>query len=458
MTLRPDHGPVSGPVDVVLLSTYELGRQPFGLASPAAWLREAGLTVDVQDLALHRLDPDPVREARVVGVYVPMHTATRLAEPLLEQVRRLSTSAHVVAFGLYAPLNEERLRSLGVDTVLGGEFEARLAEVCRAAVAGDPVPVGPSTLLERLAFRVPDRSGLPGPDRYARMVVDGTARVAGATEASRGCRHRCRHCPITPVYDGVYRIVPPDVVLADVATQIAAGARHMTFGDPDFLNGPAHAMRVVESFHEAFPEVTYDVTVKVEHLLKHRDLLPRLRDTGCVMVTSAVESFDDRILERLAKGHTAAGAAEAVALMRSTGLALNPTFVAFTPWTDLAGYRAFLKRVADLGLVDAVSPVQYGLRLLITARSRLLELDDVAALVGPFDAAALAHPWAHPDPEVDDLQQRVMEAVAEGRRGGLGRREVVARVWEEAGAGGPAPLDEAVPVATVPYLTEPWYC
>ena len=38
-------------VRVALISTYEMGRQPFGLASPAAWLRRAGAQVTALDLS-----------------------------------------------------------------------------------------------------------------------------------------------------------------------------------------------------------------------------------------------------------------------------------------------------------------------------------------------------------------------------------------------------------------------
>ena len=64
---------------VVLISTYELGHQPFGLASPAAWLREAGARVTCLDLAVERLDEAAIAAADLVAFYVPMHTATRLA-------------------------------------------------------------------------------------------------------------------------------------------------------------------------------------------------------------------------------------------------------------------------------------------------------------------------------------------------------------------------------------------
>src|SRR5439155_1234828 len=102
------------------------------------------------------------------------------------------------------------------------------------------------------------------------QLPDGSRRTVGYTEASRGCRHLCRHCPIVPIYNGQFRIVPVGVVLADVDAQVRAGAGHITFGDPDFFNGPTHALRVVERLHAAHPSVTYDVTIKVEHLLRNR--------------------------------------------------------------------------------------------------------------------------------------------------------------------------------------------
>lgn len=109
-------------MNVVLISTYELGRQPFGLASPAAWLRRAGAEVACLDLSREDFREAPIRDADLVAFYVPMHTATRLAIPLIETVRRLNPRAHICFYGLYAPMNADYLRSLGVHTILGGEF------------------------------------------------------------------------------------------------------------------------------------------------------------------------------------------------------------------------------------------------------------------------------------------------------------------------------------------------
>ena len=448
---------------ILLLSTYDLGRQPFGLASPAAWLRGAGHEVALVDASRQRIDPALVARAAVIAIYLPMHTATRLALPIIDRLRAANPDAVLCAYGLYAPLNADLLRSRGITHVLGPEFEADLLAIASTPLAPRRADAAAGTI-QRLALIQPDRHGLPELDLYASLQMpDGTRRVTGATDATRGCKHRCRHCPIVPVYDGQFRVVPVDVVLADIRGQVAQGAQHITFGDPDFFNGPTHARRIVEAFRREWPTVTYDVTIKVEHLLRHRDLLPVLADTGCLFVTSAVESVDDRVLERLEKGHTRADFIEAAALCRTAGLTLSPTFVAFTPWTTLDGYADLLDVVSSLDLVGHVAPVQWGIRLLVTWQSRLLELPDIRARIGDFDAHTLTYPWAHPDPRVDALQAQLLTMVgARIHRPRLETfRAIRAAVDKARGAGSPAPSgpeEQAAARATIPYLNEPWYC
>jgi radical SAM superfamily enzyme YgiQ (UPF0313 family) len=442
---------------VLLISTYDLGRQPFGLASAAAALRASGARVACGDLAKERLDEESARQADVVAFFLPMHTATRLAVPVFDRIRSVNPRARFIAYGLYAPLNEQLLRKHGVTAIIGGEFEDDLVQAAygREALSGERVRV------PRVAFRVPDRAGLPLLTRYATLQVGDERRTVAYTEASRGCKHRCRHCPIVPVYDGRFRVVPVDIVLADIRAQVGAGARHVTFGDPDFFNGIGHATAVVEAFAREFPEISYDVTIKIEHLLKHADRLGTLRDTGCAFVTSAVESVDDAVLAKLEKGHTRADFEAIVVRFREAGLVLAPTFVAFTPWTSLEGYCDLLQTIDRLALVDHVAPIQLAIRLLITEGSRLLELDDVRRLIGPFEPQSLTYRWKHPDDRVDRLQRAVEEAV--GVRLAASRRELFDRIWSIAheAAGIPVPSQVApdlLPRAAVPYLNEPWYC
>ena len=446
---------------VLLVATYELGRQPFGLASPAAWLREAGIEVTTVDLSRERFRPEAF-DTDLVAFHLPMHTATRLALPLIRRVRALYPTRQLCCYGLYAPPNESVLRGLGVEHVFGGEFEESLLELATGptseggGVAGD-------TSLPKLRFRVPDRSGLPALDQYAALQTpSGGRRVVGYTEATRGCKHVCRHCPVVPIYQGRFRVVPRDVVLADIRAQVDAGARHITFGDPDFFNGVGHAVAIVEALARECPGVSYDVTIKVQHLRRHDNQLSVLRDTGCLFVVSAVESIDDTVLARLDKGHTRADFEQVVARCREVGLTLAPTFIPFTPWTTLAGYHELLRTVDTLDLVEHVAPIQLALRLLIPRGSLLFELgrERLGVDLDPFDESRLVYPWRHPDRRVDRLQDTVAGVV--GRRLTASRSavfdELLSLAAEQVGVSVPNRMPGARDRATVAYLNEPWYC
>jgi radical SAM superfamily enzyme YgiQ (UPF0313 family) len=448
---------------VVLINPYELGRQPFALAQPAAWLKREGFEVKCLDLSLQKLDAGVLEDAGLVAIYVGMHTATRIAVQALPRIRALAPNAHLCVYGLYAPMNEALLRGLGVQTVLGGEVEPALVSLCQGLrINGNPKAQSePVIRLDRIAFQMPDRSGLPKLSRYAHLVLpDGSTRVAGFAEGSRGCKHLCRHCPVVPVYQGKFRVVPVDAVLEDIRQQVEEGAAHISFGDPDFFNGSTHGLRLARALHEAFPHVTFDATIKVQHLIDHKDLLPELRASGCLFITSAVEAVDDEILRHLDKNHTSRDFDRAVALTREAGIALAPTFVAFTPWTTLDGYIALLERLVELQLVESVPPVQLTIRLLVPEGSWLLKLPGFREGLLAFDPALLGYPWIHRNPRVDRLQQDLQAQVARCEQEGLPRREVFASIWRMAheAAGRAAPPLACDVGAPIPRLSEPWYC
>jgi radical SAM superfamily enzyme YgiQ (UPF0313 family) len=454
-------------VNILLISTYELGRQPFGLASPAAWLRKRGHAVACLDLSRQALSEQAVREAGLIAFYVPMHTATRLALELLEPIRKTNPRAHLCAYGLYAPLAADSLLGGGVESLLGGEFEQALVDLAEhlSGLSAFPQihPLDSNVSLARLRFVTPDRSDLPALKNYAHLVMpEGEHRLVGYTEASRGCKHLCRHCPIVPVYDGVFRIVDREVVLSDIRQQVKAGAQHITFGDPDFFNGVGHAVPLVEALHREFPELTYDVTIKVEHLRENKELLKTLRATGCLFIVSAVESLDNDILGKLQKGHSREDFFGVVEESRRAGIALQPTFVPFTPWTTYENYLDLLEQLRRLELIGAVAPIQLAIRLLITAGSRLLDIEEVRDRIRPFDVKSLIYPWEHNVLGIDRLCEELQDIVAAAEKLKLGRAAIFEKIWRAANRAadrrieGNALVDAAV--KAVPYLNEPWYC
>ncbi|MGE0795590.1 MAG: radical SAM protein, partial [Acidimicrobiia bacterium] len=370
---------------VLLVSTYELGRQPVHLAVPAAGLRAHGHDVRTLDLAVDDWEPALVDGVDAVAVSVTMHTAARLAADIATSARARRPGLPLLAYGLYAGQTSD------FDATVSGEYLPALVAWVEGGPVADPVP------LARTPTPVPDRRGLPGLDRYAHLLVDGESRLAGGVEASRGCASRCRHCPVPVVYDGRTRIVDADVVLADIDALVAAGAGHVSFGDPDFLNAVHHSMRIVRSMHERHPGLTFDVTTKVELILRHRHLWDELAGLGCLFVVTALECVDDAVLAVLDKGHTAADAHDAVEVLRAAGIGVRPSLLPFTPWTTVEGLAALVDFVSTHDLAANVEPVHWTIRLLLPAGSLLLDRPELAPHLGGYDPVALGHRWTAAD-------------------------------------------------------------
>jgi radical SAM superfamily enzyme YgiQ (UPF0313 family) len=462
------------PGEILLVACYELGHQPLAVAWPAAFLERAGFRPAVMDVSVEPFDAERARRARLVAISVPMHTALRLGTGVAARVRAVNPACHVAFYGLYATLNAAYLLGHGADSVMGGETEAPLValaerlERARLAGAGQtrdesaPSAAG-QPVLEKLAFPVPSRAQLPSLKKYAQLEREGRRELAGYVEASRGCKHMCRHCPIPPVYGGRFFVVDPGIVVADVRQLVAAGATHVTFGDPDFLNGPVHALRVARAVHAEFPALTFDFTAKVEHLLRERRHLPEFAALGCAFIVTAVESLSDAVLAHLDKGHTRADVVAALAATREAGIPLRPTWVPFTPWTALDDYRDILDFVEGEGLIDHVDPVQYSIRLLVPPGSLLAGGEAMRPHLGRLVEDRFYHEWTHPDPRMDALQERVEAAVAaavdRGQDAVLTFAAVRALADETAGL---PPRAGASPVAAgrarPPRLTEAWFC
>ncbi|MCY3887998.1 MAG: CUAEP/CCAEP-tail radical SAM protein [Chloroflexi bacterium] len=465
---------------IFLASTYELGHQPLGLASPAAALRAAGHEVRCLDLAVERLPGAALTEAELVGISVPMHTAARLGLALAARVRALNPGAHIVLYGLYASSLHTQLLGRGVvDSVVGGEYEPGLVRLAGALAAGETAAegidgVGADPSFARGAQIVPDRRGLPPLHRYARLSLapgggegshEGDLRLAGYVEASRGCAHLCRHCPITPIYGGRLRVAAMETALADIDQLVAMGARHITFGDPDFFNAVPRSLAITEEMRRRHADVTFDATVKVEHLLEHADLLPRLRELGGLFLTSAFESTNDAVLARLDKGHTRADMERALTLVRDTGLALRPTWLPFTPWATAEDFLELLEFVERWGLVESVQPVQLALRLLVPPGSVLVEALEADGLLGEYDEDGLTYTWRGVDPRTETLQAEVA-AIVESAAHEHGRRQstlatfaAVKRAAYRAVTGVDGAMEVvSQPSAVVPGLTEAWFC
>lgn len=442
---------------VLLVSTYELGHQPLHLASAAASLKEAGHDVRTVDISVEPWDPAAVDWAHAVAFSVPMHTAMRLAMKGAEAVKARRADVPVCFFGLYANVSRDLQLA---DYIVAGEYESSLAEWADSIAEDRPPPVA-GIELSRQRQRLPVREGLPRLKKYAHLALGGEERLVGYVEASRGCVHRCRHCPVPVVYDGRTRKVAADVVLDDIAQLVDKGAEHITFGDPDFLNRWAHSMKIVELTHQRFPKLTFDMTTKVSHLIRYKSLIPLLAEQGCLFAVSAYECLNDDILGYLDKGHTRADAELATMLLRDSGIEPRPSWLPFMPWTTVEDVADTLDFVVRHDLVGNVDPVQYTIRLLIPEGSLMLGIPELEPYLGPYDAENLTYTWSAADERTVALQRRLAELVEREQGEGKSITEIFCDVRDvvyEAAGRSPQELVLAGSTEGRPRLTEPWFC
>jgi len=460
-------------VNILLLSCYELGHQPLGLAFPQGFLHAAGFRTTGVDLSVDSLVADQIQNADFVGISVPMHTAMRIGMKAADRIHQENPRAKICFYGLYAGLNGEHLfEHHHADFVIGGEIEEPLVDLVRALNSGSSgegisgawtrTTVSPP-YLQRVLFAPPQRSGLPELNRYAHLVHRGKTKPAAAVEASRGCKQRCLHCPNTPIYNGRFFVVPEEIVLGDIRAVVSKGAEHITFADPDFLNGPKHSLHIARAMHREFPALTFDFTTKIEHILRWPGYIPELSSLGGLFVVSAVESLSDTVLRNLEKGHTRGDVDRALEIVRDAEMTLRPSLLPFTPWSTLEDYVELLDWIGQEDLMDCVDPIQLTIRLLIPPGSALLWRKEILPYLGDLSYENLAYDWKHPDRRMDELQDKAWHLVNDGISSGEDASSTLEKIRSAVdgmvGTLAPPPFpalrrDRIFP----PRLTESWFC
>jgi radical SAM superfamily enzyme YgiQ (UPF0313 family) len=454
---------------ITLIACYELGHQPLSLAWPIAKFKQAKLNAAGFDISVEEFPVEAIRKTDMVGISVPMHTALRLGVQAAKQIRALNPTAHIIFYGLYAWLNRAYLLAEYADSIIGGEYEDGLVQLAIALSTNIPVDQveGITTLrsqtlpnLPRQSFLTPDRTTLPPLEDYAHYTHLGEHHINGYVEASRGCLHTCQHCPVVPIYNGRFFIVPFETVMADIRQQVLAGARHITFGDPDFLNGPGHALKIIRQFHKEFPQVTFSFTTKVEHILENQTYLAEFAEKGCTFIVSAFEATSDKILALLQKEHTLAQMEEALGLLGAVGIAPQSTWMPFTPWTSYQDYLDMLTWIQEQKLIQHVPAVQLAIRMLVPPESALINHPDIDTWLGEMDAENFTYRWAHADPRMDRLQLKIAKFAEEyvDTDPVWMFREIEKIAYEIGGREAPLWQYPTLGITSPPQLTEHWFC
>jgi hypothetical protein len=210
--------------------------------------------------------------------------------------------------------------------------------------------------------------------------------------------------------------------------------------------------------HSAHPDLTFDVTVKVEHILAHESLWPEMASLGVLLVVSAFESTDDATLEILDKNHTAVDMARAVTVLRSADIHIRPTWLPFVPWTKLQDLVDLVGFLDQNRLWSATDPVQLAIKLLIPEGSLLETHPAIVPHLSSYEPQSLTWSWVFEHPETGRLHKTLDAVAAEGSDCGAEAAETLSmmreRIGDIAGARIPAMPDSA----PTPRLSESWFC
>ncbi|CAN95784.1 hypothetical protein sce5621 [Sorangium cellulosum So ce56] len=451
-------------MNVLLVSTYESGFQSLGTSVAAAHLLEADVRVNALDLSVTPTpDIDDLCRHDLVGFHLPMFHSVPAAVRVAGRLRQQEKAPKIFFYGLYADLFREKLLGRHGDYVLGTDWEDQIVPLVKRSPDPSVVQLQKRGFARQNRYRTPARQVLPHLGNYAKLVEDGAHMLAGCVEATRGCAHHCTHCPIPPVYGGKVTIIPEEVVLADIDNLVLMGARHVSFVDPDFLNVPRHGLSIMKAVNDKYPFLTYDFVAKVSHFRRHEQYVRELAKLGLKFVLTAMEFNDNEVLDILKKKHDIDDLDWSIGLFHELGVHLKPTFVMVNPWAEVGDIMDLLEFVETRGLIDAVDPIQYKIRLLLFNNSPLMDSVGLYASLG--EESDYYTEWRHRNPAVEELHREICRWVDEAVERHLSTEDIFygvkRRVAERLPPGhrssiGPAPVK--LPPAECPRFNVPNYC
>ena len=379
---------------ILLTSFYDLGKQPKIIAEIVDRYNSSEIEFDFVDFSVENQNID-LENYDVLGIYAPMHTATILS---IEYIKDKKLPNKMFTFGLYGSVLEDFNSSIRYIKDIESDELALFLEI------NDDHQFS-------LKNNIPNRQIFPDISNYAHLVDGSNNLIAGSVETTYGCKHSCTHCPVPISFNGTFKTYSLEKIVSDVENQVNQGAKHISFNDPDFFNGPIHALKILESLNEKFPSITYDSTIKVEHILKYKKYFKELSSLNMVFVISAFETTNDLVLSILEKNHTSNDLNNSIEISQDFGIDIRPTWMPFSPWTELNDLSNIVKLIEKYELRETVDPIQLTIKLLIPKHSLIIKKPEINKYLGNYEKNSLSFKWKYENNDVEKLQSSLFDFI-----------------------------------------------
>ena len=379
---------------ILLTSFYDLGKQPKIIAEIVDRYNSAEIDFDFFDFSVEDQNKD-LENYDVLGIYAPMHTATILS---IEYIKDKKLPNKMFTFGLYGSVLEDFNSSIRYIKDIESDELALFLEI------NDDHQFS-------LKNNIPNRQIFPDISNYAHLVDGSNNIIAGSVETTYGCKHSCTHCPVPISFNGTFKTYSLEKIISDVENQVNQGAKHISFNDPDFFNGPIHALKILESLNKKFPTITYDSTIKVEHIIKYKKYFKELSSLNMVFVISAFETTNDLVLSILEKNHTSNDLNTSIEISQDFGIDVRPTWMPFSPWTELNDLSNIVNLIEKYKLRETVDPIQLTIKLLIPKHSLIIKKPEINKYLGNYEKNSLSFKWDYENNDVEKLQSSLFDFI-----------------------------------------------
>jgi hopanoid C-3 methylase len=411
---------------VALISTYETGFQPLIVSTAAASLLQNRITPDVYDLYLDKSAKTGIQNHDFFGIGLTLFDSLQGGVAMAEEIREKNPDAHICFYGPYADLNKDRLLRYG-DSCILGDWETPIVRLVRAVLSGNGKDWTQVDRVYSLANQsvkskfdrdysvVPARHLLPPIHTYTNTFIENIVdkkMVVGNVETTRGCHHKCKFCSVYATSHTKVKFTDPAIVMEDVDQLVKAGIEHITFVDAEFINNIKFSLDIVHRIHDKYPRLTYDFTTRIDHVVEHEAAIAEFKNTGCIAITTSIEFPGEEILTKLEKDITLGHILKGMKILKRNEIKVHTTFVTFNPWTDLEGLMNLSNFIKSNHLEDVIDPIQYETRLHLYKGSPLLKDETLSSLA--LHEQDFHYEWEHPDPQVEEVFQRMVKPVEEG--------------------------------------------
>ena len=426
---------------ILLTSFYDLGKQPKIIAEIVDRYNSSEIDFDFFDFSVEDQNID-LENYDVLGIYAPMHTATILS---IEYIKDKKLPNKMFTFGLYGSVLEDFNSSIRYIKDIESDELSLFLEI------NDDHQFS-------LKNNIPNRQIFPDISNYAHLVDGSNNLIAGSVETTYGCKHSCTHCPVPISFNGSFKTYSLEKIVSDVENQVKQGAKHISFNDPDFFNGPIHALKILESLNEKFPSITYDSTIKVEHIIKYKKYFKELSSLNMVFVISAFETTNDLVLSILEKNHTSHDLNNSIEISQDFGIDIRPTWMPFSPWTELNDLSNIVKLIEKYELRETVDPIQLTIKLLIPKHSLIIKKPEINKYLGNYEKNSLSFKWEYENNDVEKLQSSLFDFILNNseldeHKQYLGMVNIIEKCTDTK-----LLTNSSYDFKNVPKLSETWFC